>query len=193
MICLPFPKRPSEKLKSIKVNSLVNHSIAPFTHPSHSHMPHQQDTNPPNTTASRLRPGYHGPARSPLPSCPQPPPLPLHPPVPARRRPRPWVLALEAATAIPLWQAPAPSSTGVAAPPPAAGSQGGGRPSPKSSPVDTSYPFQNLCSSSSWSLQGIRSSRRGGIFSTRYPPYLRRSQDFLSASRAWRRMSISSE
>ena len=70
---------------------------------------------------------------------------------------------------------------------------GGGRPSPKSSPVYTSSPLQNRCSSTSTSLQGIGSSRRGGIFSTRYPPYLRCSRDFLSVSRARRRMSISSE
>ena len=70
---------------------------------------------------------------------------------------------------------------------------GGGRPSPKSPPIDMSYPFQKLCSSYSWSLQGIGSSRRGGIFRTWWPPILRRSQDFLSASQARRRMSISSE
>ena len=70
---------------------------------------------------------------------------------------------------------------------------GGGRPSPRSSPVDTSLPLQNLFSSSSLSCQGSGRSHSGCIFRTRYPPYLRRSRDFLSASRAWRRMSISSE
>ena len=157
------------------------------------HAPTSRTPTSPNTRANRLRPGYHGPARNQLPSCPRPPPPPLHPPVPAWRRPLPWVQAPEAAMAIPLRRAPAPSSMGVAAPPLPAGPRGGGRPSPKSPPVDTSYPFQNLCSSYFWSLQGIKSSRSGGIFSTRWPPILRCSQDFLSTSLARRRMSISSE
>ena len=69
---------------------------------------------------------------------------------------------------------------------------GGGTPQPQVPPVATFFPFQNFFSSESPSLQGIGSSRSGGIFRTRYPPILRRSQDFLSASRARRRMSISS-
>ena len=101
------------------------------------HTPDQQDTNPPNTTASRLRAGFSGPARSQSSSCPPPPPPPPRslPPVPARRRPRPWDLARGAATATPLWRAPSPSSSGAAAPPPPAGSRGGAIPAPSPPPA----------------------------------------------------------
>ena len=99
--------------------------------------PTNRTPTPPNTTASRLRVGLSGPARSQSSSCPPPPPPPLcsHPPAPTRCRPLPWDPAPEAAMAIPLWRAPAPSSSGVTAPPPAAGSRGGAVPAPSPPPA----------------------------------------------------------
>ena len=145
--------------------------------------PNLQDTNPPKThgpTSSGLATmGQLGISRLAVLSLPR---RPLHPPAPARRCPPPWVQAQEVATAIPLRPAPTPTSTGAATPPLPAGPRGGDAPAPSPPPVATFYPFQNFLSSESLSLQGIGSSRSGGIFRTRYPPILRWSQDFLSTS-----------
>ena len=127
-----------------KVSQSVLHRGAALPLP---HAPTNRTPTPPNTRASRLRAGYHGPARSQSPRCPRPPPPHLHPPAPARRRPPPWVQAQEAATAIPLRPAPTPPSTGSAAPPLPAGPRGGDAPapspplSPHSSPSRTSTPL----------------------------------------------------
>ena len=60
-----------------------------------------------------------------------------------------------------------------AAQPLPAGPRGGDAPAPSTPPVATFFPFQNFYSSESLSLQGIGSSRSGGIFRTRCPPILR--------------------
>ena len=148
---------------------LVSLVLRRGTPPPLPHTPNQQDTNPPNTTASRLRAGFSGPARSQSSSCPPPPPPPpcSHPLAPARHHPRPWDLAPGAATAIPLWRGSRPLVLGSRRPASCSRIPGGGRPSPKSPPDDTSCPFQNRFSSSSFSLQGIGRSRRCGSFRTR--------------------------
>ena len=95
--------------------------------------------------------------------------------------------------AIPLGPAAMPTAMGAAAPPLTAGPRGGDAPAPSPPPLPCPTPSRTTAPLSPSASRASEVPEASGIFRTRCPPYLRRSRDFLSAFRARRRMSISSE